>query len=87
MPSMGLESSTNNIDDDNTNIEQEQLHDDQDEDFSHQASAMPLNKSSLRTRWLILALNCAVMTASYYSYDIPSALHQVSIFLYNAEMT
>ena len=33
-------------------------------------------KSSLRSRWLVLALTCSVMTASYYSYDIPSALHQ-----------
>eukprot|EP00584_Thalassiosira_punctigera_P022751 CAMPEP_0172574812 /NCGR_PEP_ID=MMETSP1067-20121228/136891_1 /TAXON_ID=265564 ORGANISM="Thalassiosira punctigera, Strain Tpunct2005C2" /NCGR_SAMPLE_ID=MMETSP1067 /ASSEMBLY_ACC=CAM_ASM_000444 /LENGTH=682 /DNA_ID=CAMNT_0013367447 /DNA_START=617 /DNA_END=2668 /DNA_ORIENTATION=- len=33
-------------------------------------------KSSLRSRWLVLALTCTVMTGSYYAYDIPSALHQ-----------
>jgi len=33
-------------------------------------------KSSLRSRWLVLALVCAVMTGSYYTYDIPAALHQ-----------
>lgn len=54
---------------------EEQLHYDNDEDFSSREK-MKLSKSSLRSRWLVLALNCTVMTASYYSFDIPSALHQ-----------
>ena len=54
---------------------EEQLHYDNDEDFSSREK-MKLSKSSLRSRWLVLALNCTVMTVSYYSFDIPSALHQ-----------
>lgn len=54
---------------------EEQLHYDNNEDFSSREK-MKLSKSSLRSRWLVLALNCTVMTASYYSFDIPSALHQ-----------
>mmetsp|Transcript_23101 Transcript_23101/g.46198 ORF Transcript_23101/g.46198 Transcript_23101/m.46198 type:complete len:616 (-) Transcript_23101:58-1905(-) len=74
---MGLEP-----DDDGNVDESNQLHyGNNDEDFSHtltqhQPAAMHFSKSSLRSRWLVLALTCTVMTASYYSYDIPSALHQ-----------
>lgn len=69
---MGLESNNNQ------QIIEEQLHYGNDEDFSSSIipSQMKLSKSSLRSRWLVLALNCTVMTASYYSFDIPSALHQ-----------
>ncbi|KAL7503420.1 hypothetical protein ACHAWX_000583 [Stephanocyclus meneghinianus] len=35
-----------------------------------------LKKSSLRSRWLVLVLCCILMSANYYAYDIPAALHQ-----------
>eukprot|EP00804_Cyclotella_cryptica_P002129 CCRYP_006549-RA/>CCRYP_006549-RA protein AED:0.02 eAED:0.02 QI:208/1/1/1/1/1/3/273/614 len=35
-----------------------------------------LKKSSFRSRWLVLVLCCTLMSANYYAYDIPSALHQ-----------
>ncbi|KAL7443929.1 hypothetical protein ACHAXM_010939 [Skeletonema potamos] len=75
---MGLEPSN----DDNHADETNQIHyGNNDEDFSsqhniQQPASMHLKKSSMRSRWLILALTCTVMIASYYSYDIPSALHQ-----------
>jgi len=76
---MGVEPS-----DDDTNVDEtNQIHyGNNDEDFSSHniiqqpAAIMHLKKSSMRSRWLVLALTCTVMIASYYSYDIPSALHQ-----------
>ena len=44
------------------------------EDFSHTITQQ--QQKQPKTRWLILTLTCTVMTASYYSFDIPSALHQ-----------
>ena len=56
---MGLESN-------NQQIIEEQLHYGNDENFSSsimaEPSQMKLSKSSLRSRWLVLALNCTVMT-------------------------
>eukprot|EP00591_Stephanopyxis_turris_P003617 CAMPEP_0195521622 /NCGR_PEP_ID=MMETSP0794_2-20130614/19064_1 /TAXON_ID=515487 /ORGANISM="Stephanopyxis turris, Strain CCMP 815" /LENGTH=617 /DNA_ID=CAMNT_0040651221 /DNA_START=15 /DNA_END=1868 /DNA_ORIENTATION=+ len=51
-----------------------------DEPITNRSNILTVKKSrslsSLRTRWLILFLVCIVLTGSYYSYDIPAALHQ-----------
>lgn len=79
---MGLEPDSDGSHADETN---EQLHyGNNNEDFSNTipqqqpalASHLSISKSTLSSRWLVLALTCTVMSASYFSYDIPSALHE-----------
>ncbi|KAL7495449.1 hypothetical protein ACHAWT_003920 [Skeletonema menzelii] len=71
---MGLEPGDDGNFDDETN----QLnYGNNDEDFSHTITQQQQQQQQHpKTRWLMLTLTCTVMTASYYSFDIPSALHQ-----------